>query len=80
MANDPTEEMVKKEIAAAAAILREDGHSVRLSKIEEKLAKAFPDDPEVGKNGNTSPPPKKEEGENAQPPKKGLWWGEHANE
>src|SRR5215472_564854 len=45
MAEDPTEEIIRKEVAEAARILREDGISVRLSAIEAKFSKHFPDDP-----------------------------------
>ena len=59
---DPTEDVIKREIAEAARILREDGHSVRLANIEAKLNKHFPDEPETdpkdGKDG-PNPPDKK---------------------
>ena len=48
MTPDEIKAEMRKEIREAAAILRDDGHSVRLSRIEEKLAKHFPDDPEDG--------------------------------
>jgi hypothetical protein len=76
MGNDPTEDVVKREVAEAARILREDGHAVRLSAIEAKLNKHFPDEPpEDDPNGPPKPPdaiPPKEPGDK----KKGLWWGD----
>lgn len=72
---DPTEEMVKKEIADAVKILREDG--VHISKtiggLFDKLqGKNEPPAPEPPGEGN--PPPKKDTP--AEPPKKsGIWWG-----
>lgn len=79
---DPTEEVIKREIAAAAKILREDGHSVRLSNIEAKLNKHFPDEPEEDPNADPSKPksPEKKDPKDDPPPKKGLWWGDATNE
>jgi hypothetical protein len=81
--SDPTEDMIKREVAAAAKILREDGHSVRLAAIEAKLAKQFPDEPEPGSgeppadDGKPKAPPKKDapapSGGGKRP---GLWWGD----
>jgi hypothetical protein len=71
MAEDPSEEAIKREVAAAARILREDGHAVRLAAIEARLDKAFPEqDPP---NPLTPPrnPPKPSGGK-----RKSLWWGE----
>jgi hypothetical protein len=75
---DPTEEMVKREIAEAVRILRDDG--VHISKtvgtLWEKMnaPKAEPpkEDP-----GEGDPPPKKEKPaeEPPKPEKRGLWWG-----
>lgn len=74
MPDDPTEETVKREIAAAARILREDGHAVRLSRIEDKLNKHFPDQEPDDLSGKPKAPGKKDP---AEPPKrKSLWWGE----
>jgi hypothetical protein len=80
MADDPTEDIIKKEVAAAAKILREDGHAVRLSNIEAKLNKHFPDDPETdpkdGGDGGPTPPPKKEPKDSSTRPRGGIWWGD----
>ena len=79
MAIDPE---IDAKIKEAARILREDGHAVRLGKIEEKLAKHFPDEPEgegepTDPDGNPKPPPKKEpaDSETERKPKSG-WWPE----
>jgi len=73
---------IQEKIREAARILREDGHSVRLKAIEDKLAKHFPDDPpegSEGSEGDPKPPPKKEEpnesGEGREAKKSG-WWPE----
>ena len=68
---DPTEALVRKEVARARKILRED-------RVLEKLNKAYPDEaPEEDPNGPTPPakqPPKE------QPKRRGLWWGEERDE
>jgi hypothetical protein len=76
--SEPTDEMIKAEIKAAAAILRDDGMlkhtkdtSERLAKLEARFG---------GEEGTTdpkTPPPAK-----TDPPtptaakRKSLWWGE----
>ena len=80
--DDPTEEMVKAEIAAAVKILREDG--VHISKTVGSLFEKFqgtktepPAEPP--KPGEGDPPPKKDPP--AEPPtKSGLWWGTRSND
>jgi hypothetical protein len=72
--SEPTEDMIKREIAAAAKILREDGHSVRLTRIEEKLARQFPDPPDDDPSGKPGAPPRKDPA--PKPVRKSLWWGE----
>jgi hypothetical protein len=73
MSDDPTEDVIRREVAEAARILREDGHSVRLSAIEAKLDKHFPD--QEPPEGTPKPPDKKDKP--SEPPKrKSLWWGE----
>lgn len=77
MSDDPTEEAIKREIAAAAKILREDGHSARLSAIETKLAKHFPDTPEPpADDGKPKAPPKGDPKPPGGGKRKSLWWGE----
>lgn len=77
---DPTEEVIKREIREAARILREDGHAVRLTAIEAKLDKHFPDEPEPEEddpNGPPKPPDQKDppnDGDTKR--KKSLWWGD----
>lgn len=66
MADDPTEAMIKREVAAAREIIRSD-------KILAKLNKAYPDEPPADPNAPPAPP-KKEPG--PEPVKRGLWWGE----
>lgn len=85
MANDedPTEEMVKREIAAAAKILREDGHALSLKTLHDKLDKLLggtsneSDDSTEGKSPPDSGNPKPSAGDKKT--KKGLWWGNYAS-
>lgn len=68
MAED-VEEIVKREIARARNILRED-------RVLGKLNKHFPDEPPADDPNKPKPPDKKPEPEDAQPEKKpGIWWG-----
>jgi len=83
MTDDPTEEIIRREVAEAARILREDGISVRLSAIEAKFSKHFPDDPPNDPdtkdgddpNGPPKPPDPKDPPNKPEPEKRGLWWG-----
>jgi hypothetical protein len=69
MADDPTEAIIKREIAAARRILRED-------RVLAKLDKHFPDEPPVDPGAPPAPPKKDPP---ADPPKKsGIWWGDQA--
>jgi hypothetical protein len=66
MADDPTEAVIKREIARARQIIRED-------LMLAKLTKAFPDEPPKDPDQPPPPPPK----DPADPPKRrGVWWGE----
>lgn len=73
MADDPTEDIIKREIAKARRIIQSDKHSEGLRGLSERFDKHFPDN-SGGTDGPPSPPP-------AVPPKetpkrKGIWWGE----
>jgi len=65
MSDDVSAEL-KREVAEAARILREDGHAVRLAAIEDRLKKHFPDeepepDPDEPPDPDKPPaPPKKD--------------------
>jgi hypothetical protein len=77
MSDDPTEEIIKREVAEAARILREDGHAANLSAIRAKLDKHFPDEnPDGGDIKDGPKPPDKKDPADAPPKRKGLWWGE----
>jgi hypothetical protein len=79
MANDPTEEVIKREVREAARILREDGHATRLSAIETKLNKHFPDEPDKPEDGNPNgpkTPDKKDPATSSEERRRGIWWGE----
>lgn len=86
MSEDLSAEL-KREVAEAARILREDGHAVRLSNIEATLKKHFPDEapegePELDENGNPKPPPppKKDQPNppvsDVKPKRRFGWWPE----
>jgi hypothetical protein len=71
MAED-VEALVKKEIAEARRILRDD-------KVLAKLNKHFPD--EEPDDDKPKPPPKKDNPETKEPAKRpGIWWGAAAND
>lgn len=72
--DDPTEDMVRAEIAAAVKILREDGLHVRKT-IGDLLTAGKPAEPpaeEETEPKEGDPPPKKEKP--AATEKKGIWW------
>jgi hypothetical protein len=77
--SEPTDEMIKAEIKAAAAILRDDGMLKHTKDTSERLAKleARFGGEEEGKPDPKTPPPAK-----TDPPtptaakRKSLWWGE----
>ena len=83
---DPTEDMVKREIAEAVKILREDAglkHSrsmdERLARLEQRFGGST--DNGDGDEGKNKPPPKKETpSEPAASKKRGLWWGDALDE
>ena len=82
MADDPTEEMVKKEISEAVRILREDG--LHISKTVGSLFEKFQvkpadpaTDPAPEPGAGDPPPPKSDPAPPAQ--KSGLWWGQRNN-
>ena len=69
---EPTEEMVRREIARARRIIQSDKHAEGLKGLSERLDKHFPDN--SGKTDDTPPapdpiPPKD------NPKRKSLWWG-----
>lgn len=63
---EPTEALVKREIARARQIIRED-------RILAKLDRHFPDEPPADPD-QPPPPPDKDPPE--PPKKRGVWWGE----
>lgn len=70
---DPTEDMIRREIAEAARILREDGFHVRRHIMEALAAKA-PETEPAPTEGDPPPPKPKP----APPVRKSLWWGDRA--
>ena len=80
MPEDPTEEMIKREIAAARAILRDDSVLKSHRELSTRLDKHFPPEP------SPDNPPDSDPGKPPSPPRKdpppvlkqrgGLWWGE----
>jgi hypothetical protein len=76
MAED-VEALVKKEVAAARAILREDKLLASHTALKTKLDKHFPDEAETPDDGKPKPPDKKDTPETGEPERKpGIWWGE----
>lgn len=79
MEDDPTEEQIKAEIAAAVKILREDGVHLHKTYRKKYLAEppeggTPPEPPQSPKEGD--PPPLKGKGKENEPVKrKGIWWG-----
>lgn len=73
--DDPTEDMIRREIAEAARILREDGHATRLSAIEAKLSKHFPDEDDEADDGKPKPP-RRTEPKPSGSRKSSIWWGD----
>lgn len=69
---EPTEALIRKEIARARRILRED-------RILGKLDKAYPDEPEPDGDGDGPKPPAKTDPKE-QPKRKGIWWGTEQDE
>lgn len=68
---------IKKEIAEAQRILREDGIIASNKAIMEKLQKHFPDEPAEPVNPNEPQPPPRKDDPNAPPqPPKSKWWGD----
>jgi hypothetical protein len=73
MADDPTEEMVKKEIAKARRIIQSDKHSEALRGLSDRFDKHFPDNSgNPGDDDAPSPPPPVPPKET--PKRKGIWW------
>lgn len=74
MPDNPTEDMIRKEIAAARRIIREDKLIKSHGELRERLDKHFPDNSKTGDDGPPKPPdpvPPKE-----TPKRTSLWWGE----
>jgi hypothetical protein len=82
METDPTEETIRKEIADAVRILREDGVHIHRTykRFQETLTPTDPPtDPPSPKDppaNPTDPPPPKDPPANPPKKKKGIWWGD----
>lgn len=79
MAVDPTEETIRKEIADAVRILRDDGVHIHRSytKFKESLGGDPPvDPPAIDPPEGGPPPPKPPATDPPKTTKKGIWWGE----
>jgi len=73
MADDPTEEIIKREIAKARRIIQSDKHAGALKGLADRFDKHFPDN-SGGTDGDPPKPP------DPVPPKetpkrRGIWWG-----
>jgi len=70
---DPTEDIVRREVARARRILQEDGHRVELRSLRERFDKHFPEEsPE--EEGKPKPPPANPPKDPAPEKKGGIWW------
>lgn len=65
----------KSEIAAAVAIVASDKTYGDIRKIREHLIPPTPEN-DPPKEGDPTPPPKKDNENDGQPKRIGLWWGE----
>lgn len=72
--SDEDKEEIRKEIAEAQRILREDHIIVSQKQILDKLHKHFPEDD--SDDGTPKPPDKKEDPNEPPKPKKSAWWGD----
>jgi hypothetical protein len=78
MENDPTEEQIKAEIAAAVKILREDGLNIHKTYAQFQKDQGNAGDVKNDKtkpSGEGNPPPEKTDPGTESPARKGLWWG-----
>lgn len=71
---EPTEDIIKREIAAARRILQEDRHHAAITGLTERFDKKFPADPENPEGTPPAPKPK-EPASDIPAPKPSLWWG-----
>lgn len=85
MGDEDIEGVVKREVDAARAILREDRILLSNKQIMERLDKHFPeespntDPPEPGSDPEKPPAPEPKPPKET-PKKRGLWWGEQTGE
>lgn len=73
---DPTEEMVKREVAEAMRIFRSDHDHVTTS-VRGLLEEFFGEKkPKEETDDTPTPPPAKEDPPKATKKRKGIWWGD----
>ena len=73
---EPTEEIIKREIAAARRILQEDRHHAAITGLTKRFDEKFPADPQAPE-GTPQPPKPKDPPADATPPaKKSIWWSD----
>lgn len=72
---EPTEEIIKREIAAAREIIRSDRHHAAITGLTERFDKKFPADPEAPE-GTPQPPKPKDPPADPPPVRRSVWWGE----
>lgn len=73
--NDPTEEQIKAEIAAAVEILRSDGMHIHKTYAEFQKSLTPETEPPKPEPKEGDPPPVKDDKTDVKPVKGGLWWG-----
>lgn len=72
MADDPTEETIRKEIADAVKILRDDG--IHIHRTYSKFQKTL--DPKPHPPEGAPPPARDPKPDPPKATKKGIWWGD----
>lgn len=89
MGDEDIEGVVKREVDAARAILREDRILLSNKQIMERLDKHFPEEsPQSGDpepepssgSGGEKPPAPEPKPPKETPKKRGIWWGEQTSE
>jgi hypothetical protein len=78
MESDPTEESIRKEIADAVRIAREDGMHIHktYARFQKSLEGKPPTPPTPPTGDPKDPPPLKDTPPPTPTKKKGIWWGD----
>jgi hypothetical protein len=74
---EPTEEIIRREIAAARRILQEDRHHAALTGLTERFDKQYPQAP-IPPKGTPPPPDPKNPPADPPAPRRSMWWGDES--